>query len=101
MVEAGIKPERLFDHEKAWRQLPGLDDRLRAAIARDDLSGLKDELDAIWREAMQYGTDIAFCRRAGDLGLEVWLDPSFIVGHVGSYQYSVRDWAGLKEAASA
>lgn len=32
---------------------------------------------------MQFGEDLAFCKRAVDLGFEIWADPTAIMGHVG------------------
>lgn len=31
----------------------------------------------------QYGEDIAFCKRAGELGHEIWCDPAVRLGHIG------------------
>ena len=33
---------------------------------------------------MKMGEDVAFCKRATDLGYEIWCDPTVRVGHVGS-----------------
>ena len=30
-----------------------------------------------------YGEDVAFCKRAADLGYEIWCDPSVRLGHIG------------------
>lgn len=30
-----------------------------------------------------YGEDVAFCKRAGELGHELWCDPSVRLGHIG------------------
>lgn len=30
-----------------------------------------------------YGEDLAFCKRAGELGYEIWADPDVRVGHIG------------------
>jgi 2-polyprenyl-3-methyl-5-hydroxy-6-metoxy-1,4-benzoquinol methylase len=35
--------------------------------------------------------DWAFCERAREAGFEVWLDGSIDVGHLGSYEYHLRD----------
>lgn len=41
--------------------------------------------------------DWAFCERARQLGFKVWLDPSVILTHVGSKQYTVFDMMQLEE----
>ncbi len=44
--------------------------------------------------------DWAFCKRAADLGCEVWLDPSVILTHIGQAEYHVYNMlnAQLEEA---
>jgi GT2 family glycosyltransferase len=31
--------------------------------------------------------DIYFCKKANEAGIEVWCDPTIMVGHIGDYQY--------------
>jgi hypothetical protein len=31
----------------------------------------------------ELGEDLAFCKRAGDLGFEIWAEPTVKLGHVG------------------
>jgi len=38
------------------------------------------------------GEDGAFCRRAGQLGYKIWVDPSIIIGHCGIYPFCKLDY---------
>lgn len=42
--------------------------------------------------------DWAFCERAKQLGFDVWLDPSIILTHVGTKQYTVHDMLQVEES---
>jgi hypothetical protein len=33
------------------------------------------------------GEDVNFCKRANEMGLEVWCDPTIRIGHIGEYLY--------------
>lgn len=45
----------------------------------------------------ELGEDIAFCKRATDLGYEIWADPHVRVGHVGQKVIYPEDKLCLKE----
>jgi GT2 family glycosyltransferase len=45
-----------------------------------------------------YSEDVAFCRRAKEAGVEIWVDPSFELQHMGLYPYTRLDWIGQKLA---
>ena len=33
------------------------------------------------------GEDVKFCRRAGQLGIDVWVDPGCLIGHIGKVTF--------------
>ena len=43
---------------------------------------MKKYKTCFWPE-MQWGEDLAFCRRAAALGFEIWADPCVRLGHIG------------------
>lgn len=54
---------------------------LFACSIEDDAHGEPEYLSEDW----------AFCKRAEDLGFEVWMDPSVILQHIGAKAWSVMD----------
>ena len=41
---------------------------------------------------VQHGEDYGFCQKAKAAGYKIWLDSSVLLGHIGSYIYTVRDF---------
>lgn len=42
-------------------------------------------------EKVETSDDVAFCRRAKNLGFKIWVDPYTLIGHVGKYTFTVED----------
>ena len=51
-------------------------------------------------EGLMFGEDVVFCAKLEDAGYQVWLDPSFTVGHNGYKRYrgDVAAWLNRKIA---
>lgn len=43
------------------------------------------------------GEDIYFCKKAGDAGFDVWVDPTIEIGHIGDYTYDRKDYDVYRE----
>ena len=39
--------------------------------------------------------DFAFCKRARDLGFEIWAEPLIELGHLGNYYYQLNDYVAI------
>lgn len=87
---------KLFDPITDWRNRPEFSDPILAeAMKKGDLEHLKDEIDRIWQYSSYLNEDYAFCQRARRLGLEVWIDPTVEVLHMGDYAYGRRDFMAM------
>ena len=47
-----------------------------------------------------YGEDIAFCKRASELGYKIWCEPSVVCGHIGHITIYPEDYERWKETIS-
>lgn len=47
-----------------------------------------------------FGEDLAFCKRATDLGHEIWCDPSVVCGHIGHIAIYPEDYEAWKKTIS-
>lgn len=47
-----------------------------------------------------YGEDLAFCKRASDLGFEIWCEPSAVCGHIGHITIYPDDYEAWKKTIS-
>lgn len=45
----------------------------------------------------EWGEDVSFCFKARECGLEIYGDSTTIVGHIGRYPYSLRDYWDYRE----
>lgn len=43
------------------------------------------------------GEDVSFCQRCTELGIKVYADNSFKMGHIKYIQYSIDDWTGVED----
>lgn len=48
-------------------------------------------------ERIYLSEDWAFCDRANSLGFSTWIHPLPVLGHLGTYAFSLRDWYNMKE----
>lgn len=86
---------KLFDPETNWRDRTDIDGILKAALAANDLDNLKDTMDRVWRTSWYLNEDYSFCRKMQAVGLEVWVDPTIEVLHMGDYAYGRRDFMAM------
>lgn len=105
--------ESVLTSETNWSERPGALEQLTEFLARPlgallatgameearraralELVELVDRL--VWK-AKSFGEDWSFCRKARRAGLEVWVDPSFELGHYGDYSYSLSDFLAQQE----
>ena len=47
------------------------------------LKAVRDEFGNCFTPAYNLGEDLAFCKRADELGFEIWCEPFVRVGHIG------------------
>jgi len=40
-----------------------------------------------WEGLKYTGEDVHFCEQVGKAGIEIWCDPTILIGHLGSYTY--------------
>lgn len=52
-------------------------------IKTDILKAVKEHYGCCFTPIEGYGEDIAFCRRARDLGFQLWCEPTAVCGHIG------------------
>ena len=43
------------------------------------------------------GEDVSFCQRCTELGVKIYADNSFKMGHIKYTQYTLDDWSGLED----
>lgn len=43
------------------------------------------------------GEDVSFCQRCTELGIKIWADNSFPMGHIKYIEYSLEDWTGIED----
>jgi hypothetical protein len=98
----GPKCNFWFAEWNTYRSLPAVNravaDRIALLRSRpqrdDDVDTLLDEIEDLQRKGTLLGQDFAFCKRARMAGVELWLDRTFDVHHIGDYGYSRIDWLG-------
>ena len=47
-----------------------------------------------------FGEDLAFCKRASELGHKIWCDPSVVCGHIGHIAIYPEDYENWKKTVS-
>lgn len=52
-------------------------------VSTEILKAVKDHFGNCFTPAYNLGEDLAFCRRADELGIEIWCEPCARVGHIG------------------
>lgn len=52
-------------------------------IKTDVLKAVLETYKSCFLPMPAYGEDVAFCKRAGELGYEIWCDPAVRLGHIG------------------
>lgn len=93
-----FEPEsRLWDRPEKMAEVGRLLEAYKAGT--HDVDDVVATLKRLFNASGYYPEDVAFCRRAKDAGVEVWVDPSFDVGHFGEYRYTRMDWIGQKMLA--
>ena len=45
----------------------------------------------------EMGEDLAFCKRVGKLGFEIWADPTIPLGHLGKKSYGLDDFQEMQK----
>jgi len=43
------------------------------------------------------GEDVSFCQRCTELGIKIWADNSFPMGHIKYIEYTADDWTGMED----
>ena len=57
---------------------------MAATLTKTDiLKAVRDEFGNCFTPAYNLGEDLAFCKRADELGYEIWCEPCARVGHIG------------------
>lgn len=103
-------PDSLFTSESNWAEQPGAKEALmhflrqeREALTQkgdeDGAARLVNLVDRLVWKAKSFGEDWSFCKKAHRAGCEVWVDPSFELGHYGDYSYGFRDFMAQQELA--
>lgn len=52
-------------------------------IKADILMKVRQEFGTCFTPEFSFGEDLAFCKRADDLGITIWCEPTVRVGHIG------------------
>lgn len=52
-------------------------------VTTEILLAVKDHFGNCFTPAYSLGEDLAFCKRADELGIEIWCEPTVRVGHIG------------------
>jgi hypothetical protein len=96
-----------FDEKRlpAWLQqnLKTIEDlRWKAMTELDD--DQHPRFDSWWFECLkqpnhsgEYGEDLSFCFKAIQLGIEIYVDTTVRVGHLGTYAYSLADFKDYQD----
>lgn len=43
------------------------------------------------------GEDVSFCQRCNELGIKIYADQSFRMGHIKYHEYTLDDWTGIED----
>lgn len=81
-----------FHDEALWEKFPGIESAIAQHAIDGDHAALKKAITLAVRGSYHYVEDYAFCRKARAAGFDIWCDPSFLVSHVGDYEYNVFNW---------
>jgi GT2 family glycosyltransferase len=68
-----------------------------ALIKTEVLKAVKEKYGSCFHPGKSLGEDIAFCRRAVDLGYKIFVDTSLSIGHVGSFVVTDAHWRATYE----
>lgn len=72
-----------------WDEYPSVPFQIKGCgmastlVATEILKAVRDKLGTCFTPAYNLGEDLAFCRRADELGYEIWCEPCQRVGHIG------------------
>lgn len=79
-----VPPERY-----KWNEYPSVPFLIKGCgmaatlVSTEILKAVKDKFGNCFIPAYNLGEDLAFCRRADELGFSIWCDPCVRVGHIG------------------
>lgn len=90
-----FEPESVCYYEPEF--LRGLEEQLEIGATAAELLGFIKHEQRLGRWMKQ---DYAFCARAREAGIEIWIDPIFDAQHLGTYGYDRRDWIATKREAA-
>jgi hypothetical protein len=93
--EKGYIKYEPYDHEKLP---PWVRDHIEL-IVKKRFDQAAEDGNGWWFENLkapnwlgEYSEDMSFCFKAQQLGIDIWVDTSVKVGHLGDYAYSLDDW---------
>lgn len=98
-IDINVKVERFEEYPKETFEIAGCGFGC-VLVSTEILRAVCLNKSSCFTPLENYGEDIAFCKRASELGFKLWCEPSVVCGHIGHIPIYPQDHEAWKHEIS-